>query len=67
MMEKQWSTDIRNGPEGSLAGMDIWDFRSWKRNVAIDTYRREGYVTAILQGYLASWPRSKNQYCNLTQ
>ena len=60
MMEKQWSTDIRNGPEGSLAGMDIWDFRSWKRNVAIATYRHEGYVTAILQGYLASWPRSKN-------
>ena len=59
-MEKQWSTDIRNGPEGSLAGMDIWDFRSWKRNVAIATYSHEGYVIAILQGYLASWPRSKN-------
>ena len=28
LMEKQWSTDIRNGPEGSLAGMEIWDVRS---------------------------------------
>lgn len=37
MMEKQWSTDIRNGPEGSLVGMEIWDFRSWKRNAAINT------------------------------
>lgn len=37
MMEKQWSTDMRNGPEGSLAGMEIWDFRSWKRNAAITT------------------------------
>lgn len=66
-MEKQWSTDIRNGPEGSLAGMEIWDFRSWKRNAAITTYRRGSYVTGYLQGYLASWLRSEEQYCNLTQ
>ena len=30
LMEKQWSTDMRNGPEGSLVGMEIWDVRSWK-------------------------------------
>lgn len=35
LMEKQWSTDIRNGPEGSLAGMEIWDVRSWKRDAAV--------------------------------
>lgn len=28
LMEKQWSTDMRNGPEGSLVGMEIWDVRS---------------------------------------
>lgn len=28
LMEKQWSTDMRNGPEGSLVGMGIWDVRS---------------------------------------
>lgn len=28
LMEKQWSTDMRNGPEGSLIGMEIWDVRS---------------------------------------
>lgn len=30
LMEKQWSTDMRKGPEGSLVGMEIWDVRSWK-------------------------------------
>lgn len=28
LMEKQWSTDMRNGPEGSLIGIEIWDVRS---------------------------------------
>lgn len=34
LMEKQWSTDMRKGPEGSLVGMEIWDLRSWKRDAA---------------------------------
>lgn len=67
MMEKQWSTDIRNGPEASLVGMEIWDFRSWKRNAAINTYGCRGYTTGILQGHLASWHRSEYHCCNLTQ
>lgn len=32
LMEKQWSTDMRKGPEGSRVGMEIWDVRSWKRD-----------------------------------
>lgn len=28
LMEKQWSTDMRSGPEGSLVGIEIWDVRS---------------------------------------
>lgn len=52
-MEKQWSTDIRNGPEGSLVGIEIWDFRSWKRNAAISMGRCRGYAIGILQGHLA--------------
>lgn len=28
LMEKQWSTDMRNDPEGSLVGIEIWNVRS---------------------------------------
>lgn len=41
LMEKQWSTDMRNGPEGSLVGMQIWDVRSWRDRLVPHPGRRE--------------------------
>ena len=48
LMEKQWSTDMRNGPEGSLVGMEIWDTRSWKDRLVPHT-RGRADTSALLE------------------
>ena len=48
LMEKQWSTDMRNGPEGSLVGMEIWDVRSWKDRL-VPHAGGQGDTSALLE------------------